>query len=143
MSDPAIICVAITGSPPTKADNPAVPVTVAEHTTPVMNDAAESAGRAQPQIVTAVPVCITDDREAAIEAAKTNFGFYGDLPSYRAMLDREGVENSWDIALTGSFDEVAAGLERYVAAGATTVVASVFGSSDDVARTIDELKALL
>ncbi|SPJ22615.1 3-keto-5-aminohexanoate cleavage protein [Palleronia abyssalis] len=30
MSDPAIICVAITGSVPTKADNPAVPITVTE-----------------------------------------------------------------------------------------------------------------
>ncbi|SET60487.1 3-keto-5-aminohexanoate cleavage protein [Oceanicella actignis] len=30
MSDPCIICVAITGSVPTKADNPAVPVTVEE-----------------------------------------------------------------------------------------------------------------
>ena len=30
MSEPAIICVAITGSLPTKADNPAVPITIAE-----------------------------------------------------------------------------------------------------------------
>ncbi|MGB4114874.1 MAG: 3-keto-5-aminohexanoate cleavage protein, partial [Yoonia sp.] len=30
MSNPCIICVAITGSVPTKADNPAVPVTIAE-----------------------------------------------------------------------------------------------------------------
>ncbi|MCP5072965.1 MAG: 3-keto-5-aminohexanoate cleavage protein [Rhodobacteraceae bacterium] len=30
MSDPCIICVAITGSVPTKADNPAVPITVSE-----------------------------------------------------------------------------------------------------------------
>ena len=30
MSDPCIICVAITGSLPTKADNPAVPITVSE-----------------------------------------------------------------------------------------------------------------
>lgn len=30
MSDPCIICVAITGSVPTKADNPAVPVTITE-----------------------------------------------------------------------------------------------------------------
>ncbi len=30
MSDPCIICVAITGSVPTKADNPAVPISVAE-----------------------------------------------------------------------------------------------------------------
>ena len=30
MSDPCIICVAITGSVPTKADNPAVPITITE-----------------------------------------------------------------------------------------------------------------
>jgi uncharacterized protein (DUF849 family) len=30
MSNPCIICVAITGSLPTKAGNPAVPITVAE-----------------------------------------------------------------------------------------------------------------
>lgn len=30
MTTPAIICVAITGSVPTQADNPAVPVTIAE-----------------------------------------------------------------------------------------------------------------
>ena len=30
MSNPCIICVAITGSVPTKADNPVVPVTIAE-----------------------------------------------------------------------------------------------------------------
>ncbi|HCT34886.1 MAG TPA: 3-keto-5-aminohexanoate cleavage protein, partial [Sulfitobacter sp.] len=30
MSDPCILCVAITGSVPTKAANPAVPVTITE-----------------------------------------------------------------------------------------------------------------
>jgi len=30
MTDPCIICVAITGSLPTKANNPAVPITIAE-----------------------------------------------------------------------------------------------------------------
>ena len=30
MSDPCIICVAITGSLPTKANNPAVPITISE-----------------------------------------------------------------------------------------------------------------
>ena len=85
------------------------PVTVGEHTVPVINDAAEAAGRSQPQVVAAVPVCITDDVDRATEMAKAAFGFYGDLPSYRAMLDREGLENSWDIAHIGSFDQVAAG----------------------------------
>lgn len=119
------------------------PVTVGEHTVPVINDAAEEAGRSQPQVVAAVPVCITDDVDRATEMAKAAFGFYGDLPSYRAMLDREGLENSWDIAHIGTFDQVAAGLKTYEDAGATTVVASVFGTPDDTARTIDELKVLL
>ena len=119
------------------------PVTVGEHTVPVINDAAEDAGRAQPQVVAAVPVCITDDVDRATEMAKAAFGFYGDLPSYRAMLDREGLENSWDIAHIGTFDQVAAGLKTYEDAGATTVVASVFGTPDDTARTIEELKVLL
>ena len=109
----------------------------------MINDAAEDAGRAQPQVVAAVPVCITDDVDRATEMAKAAFGFYGDLPSYRAMLDREGLENSWDIAHIGTFDQVAAGLKTYEDAGATTVVASVFGTPDDTARTIEELKVLL
>lgn len=119
------------------------PVTVAEHTTPIINDAAEAAGRAAPQIIAAAPVCITADVEGATERAARDFGFYGDLPSYRAMLDREGLENSWDLALIGSPDEVATGLQRYVDAGATTVVASIFGGSDDRARTAEALATLL
>ena len=119
------------------------PVTVGEHTVPVINEAADGAGRPQPQVIAAVPVSITDDVDGAKAMAKELFGFYGDLPSYRAMLDREGFVNSWDIALTGSFDEVATGLQRYADAGATTVVASVFGQPDDVTRTISELAGLL
>ena len=80
------------------------PETIRNHISPVINAAAEEAGRPVPQVIAAVPVCITDDTEGAVEHAKRDFGFYGDLPSYRAMLEREGLENSWDIALSGSFE---------------------------------------
>lgn len=119
------------------------PVTVAEHTTPTITGAAEAAGRPAPQVIAAAPVCITDDVDGARERAARDFGFYGDLPSYRAMLDREGLEHSWDIALIGTLDEVATGLQRYVDAGATTVVASIFGTSDDRAHTAEQLATLL
>jgi 5,10-methylenetetrahydromethanopterin reductase len=119
------------------------PVTVAEHTTPVISEAAEAAGRPPPQVIVALPVCITEDVDAGVEAAKASFGFYGDLPSYRAMLDREGFEDPWDIALIGSLDRVAEGLQRYVDAGATTVVANIFGSKDDQATTVQQLANLL
>ena len=59
------------------------------------------------------------------------------------MLDREGLENSWDIALIGSFEKVAEGLQGYVEAGATQVVATLFGSGDDQQNTISRLSDLL
>tara|TARA_B100000953_G_scaffold33781_1_gene26793 strand:+ start:466 stop:1356 length:891 start_codon:yes stop_codon:yes gene_type:complete len=119
------------------------PMTIRDHVYPTINDAAESAGRPQPQVITAVPVCITEDAAAAKKMATEYFGFYGELPSYRAMLDREGLENSWDIALIGSFEEVAEGLQGYVDAGATQVVATVFGPGDDQQNTISSLSDLL
>ncbi|MEC8985006.1 MAG: TIGR03564 family F420-dependent LLM class oxidoreductase, partial [Actinomycetota bacterium] len=72
------------------------PKTIQDHVVPVINDAAERESRPRPQVVAAIPVCIHTDKEVAVEHAKRDFGFYGDLPSYRAMLDREGLENSWD-----------------------------------------------
>ena len=119
------------------------PVTIETLTVPTISGAAERSARPAPQVVAAAPVCITDDVDGARERAAAEFGFYGELPSYRAMLDREGLENSWDIALVGSFDEVAAGLQTYADAGATTVVASVFGPEDDRRRTTQELTQLL
>jgi 5,10-methylenetetrahydromethanopterin reductase len=119
------------------------PVTIGEHTAPIIRAAAKSSERPGPQVIASVAVCITDDVDAARERAATDFGFYGQLPSYRAMLDREGMENSWDLALIGSFDDVADGLGRYSDAGATTVVAAPFGTAADREHTMSELAQLL
>ena len=109
------------------------PETIRNHISPIINAAAEEAGRPVPQVIAAVPVCITSDLDIAEEYAKRDFGFYGDLPSYRAMLEREGLANSWDIALSGSFEEVAEGLQKYSDSGGTQVVAAVYGP-DEVAN---------
>ena len=52
MTAPCIICVAITGSVPTKADNPAVPITVAEQV-----ESTQAAFEAGPR--SATPTCAT------------------------------------------------------------------------------------
>ena len=119
------------------------PKTIQDHVVPVINDAAERESRPRPQVVAAIPVCIHTDKEVAVEHAKRDFGFYGDLPSYRAMLDREGLENSWDIALTGSFEQVAEGMQEYVDAGATQVVAAVYGPDESREETVSRLAELL
>ena len=90
-----------------------------------------------------MPVCITSDLDIAEEYAKRDFGFYGDLPSYRAMLEREGLANSWDIALSGSFEEVAEGLEKYSDSGGTQVVAAVYGPDEAREQTVSELAKLM
>ena len=42
-------------------------------------------------VIAGVPVCVTDDPAAARAEAEQVFAIYGTLPSYRAMLDREGA----------------------------------------------------
>ena len=119
------------------------PETIRNHISPIINAAAEEAGRPVPQVIAAVPVCITSDLDMAEEYAKRDFGFYGDLPSYRAMLEREGLANSWDIALSGSFEEVAEGLQKYSDSGGTQVVAAVYGPDEAREQTVSELAKLM
>ena len=119
------------------------PETIRNHISPIINAAAEEAGRPVPQVIAAVPVCITSDCDIAEEYAKRDFGFYGDLPSYRAMLEREGLANSWDIALSGSFEEVAEGLQKYSDSGGTQVVAAIYGPDEAREQTVSELAKLM
>jgi F420-dependent oxidoreductase-like protein len=80
------------------------------------------AGVAEPRIVAAVPAVVTDDVDAVRAIAAVTLGYYGDIPSYRHILDVEGVSHPADLALIGSESEVAAGIQRYYDAGATDVV---------------------
>jgi alkanesulfonate monooxygenase SsuD/methylene tetrahydromethanopterin reductase-like flavin-dependent oxidoreductase (luciferase family) len=65
---------------------------------------------------------------------------YGTLPSYRAMLDREGVEGPADIAIVGNEDQIAERVAALRDIGVTDLMAvGVGGSPDELERT----KALL
>lgn len=66
-------------------------------------------------------------RELAAEA----HALYGTLPSYRAMLDREGVTDPADVALIGDEDAVGARIEEIRAAGVTEFGTHVFGPADE------------
>ena len=63
---------------------------------------------------------------------------YGALPSYRAMLDREGAEGPADVAVVGDESAVGEQLRRLAEAGATDFLAAPFavpGDGDAVERT--------
>ena len=119
------------------------PETLAAHIVPSINRAAEGADRPRPQIAAGLPVCVTDDLEKARERAAERFVMYGGLPSYRAMLDREGAGGPEDIAVIGSAAEVADRLAGVSESGVTTIAASEFGNPDELAATRDVLVSLL
>ena len=91
-----------------------------------------------------LPTCVTDDAEAVRSAAATVFEIYGQLPSYRAMLDREGARHPGDVAIVGTEEEVALQLAGLADAGVTDFSALEFGTStDEFTRTRALLKSLL
>ncbi len=111
------------------------PRTLAEHTVPTIRAAAERAGRPSPRVMAALPVCVTNNEQAARERANETFAIYGTLPSYRAMLDREGAATPGDVAIVGDEEKVRSVLSQLDEAGVTDFSAAPIGSREDVKRT--------
>src|ERR1017187_9360740 len=84
------------------------PATVRDYIVPTIRQAALDAGRPNPRVVCILPVCVTDDPDGAGARAAKVFEIYGQLPSYRAMLDREGAEGPADVAIAGDESSVEA-----------------------------------
>lgn len=118
------------------------PRTVADHIVPTITKAAESAGRPAPQVVMGLPVCVTADPDAARQRAAQEFAVYGQLPSYRAMLDREQAGGPADVAIVGDEDTVRGAVAGLADVGVTTFNAAVFGEKDDARRTRALLKEM-
>ncbi|MEU2258621.1 hypothetical protein ABZ540_36295 [Nocardia xishanensis] len=78
---------------------------------------------------------MTDDIDAARAEVAKVFEVYGTLPSYRAMMDREGAEGRGDLAVVGTEDRVAAQIHEIIASGATEFVGAVYTGDDSAART--------
>ncbi|MEU8360524.1 TIGR03564 family F420-dependent LLM class oxidoreductase [Nonomuraea sp. NPDC048882] len=106
------------------------PKTIAGHIAPTITAAAAEAGRPAPRIVCALPVSVTDDPAGAVARANEIFSVYGRLPSYRAMLDREGADSPGDVAIVGDEDTVLAKLDELRRAGVTDFVGSAFANRD-------------
>ena len=86
---------------------------------------------------------MTDDVDAARERAAKLFEIYGTLPSYRAMLDREGAAGPADVAIVGDEATVGAQVANIASIGATDFVANIFGSKEERDRTSAFLRSLL
>ncbi|WP_040792563.1 TIGR03564 family F420-dependent LLM class oxidoreductase [Nocardia paucivorans] len=111
------------------------PATIRDHIAPTITAAAADADRPAPRVVCSLPVLVTDDPDEAREKAAKTFAVYGTLPSYRAMMDREGVDGPADLAIIGSEEQVSARIRDIFDAGATEFVGAVFDGGAAAART--------
>lgn len=117
------------------------PKTIEEYIRPTMLAAA--GGRPTPLTIAGLPVCLTNDPETARAKAAKEFAIYGQLPSYRAVLDREGAAGPADIGIIGDEATVAAGIRRMAEAGTDDFMANIFGTSEEQSNTFEFLKTLL
>jgi F420-dependent oxidoreductase-like protein len=118
--------------------------TLKDFTVPTLREAAQAAGRPEPRVVASFPVCVTDDPDAARKRAAEQFAVYAQLPSYRAMMDREGVADTSGLAIVGTEAEVREQILEVASVGVTDFNASMFpGSPEEAARTRAVLKSLL
>jgi F420-dependent oxidoreductase-like protein len=117
--------------------------TIAAHVAPTIRAAAEAAGRPAPRVVVSLPVSVTADVDGAKERIRQEFSIYPGLPSYKAMLDREGAADAADIAFVGDEETVAAAVTKLADAGATDFVASVVGDRDERSRAVALLSELV
>jgi alkanesulfonate monooxygenase SsuD/methylene tetrahydromethanopterin reductase-like flavin-dependent oxidoreductase (luciferase family) len=119
------------------------PATLADHTIPSINAAASAAGRAAPRVCASLPVCVTDDPSGARARAAEEFAVYGMLPSYRAMLDREGAAGPADVAIVGNPATVKDAVNHLAEIGVTDFAPALFGSRADRLATREVLVDLL
>jgi 5,10-methylenetetrahydromethanopterin reductase len=119
------------------------PATIESHIAPAIRAAATEAGRPEPRIGVGLPVCVTAEVDAARVKAAEDFVIYGTLPSYRAMLDREGAQGPADVAIVGTESEVQAQVRRLADIGATEFCGAPFGSAEEMKATVGALAGLV
>jgi F420-dependent oxidoreductase-like protein len=120
--------------------------TLGQHIKPNLDGAATEAGRPSPRIVAGFPIALTTDIVGTKDVINNQFEIYGQLPSYRAMLDREGAAGPADIALLGDETALEQGIARLQDAGVTEFIAVIADGGDGeqgIGRTREFLKSRL
>lgn len=119
------------------------PSTIREYVVPAISDAAAKAGRKSPDIVAGIPIAVSEDGAKIKAILDEKLAMYGMLPSYRGMLDREGLASPSDIAIVGSESEVIEKVQQYKQAGVTHFNANIIRADDDTTqRTLNCLAGI-
>lgn len=119
------------------------PRTIGEFIVPTITKAAADAGRPAPKIIAMVPALVTDDVEGGRALAAQTLAFYGTIPSYQKVIDREGLDSIADLAAVGDAETVRKHLLQYLDAGATDVALSPLDHSQPALSRAWEVTASL
>jgi len=115
------------------------PKTMEEHIIPSFH----AAGRQDPAIVAGMPIVLTTNVDQAKEKIAQDLTVYGQLPSYRAMLDREGAAGPADIAIVGDENQLRGQIKRFQDLGVTDFNAAIMDTEDGAyARTLEFLGSI-
>jgi 5,10-methylenetetrahydromethanopterin reductase len=119
------------------------PKTMESHILPTLGGAASAAGNGDPRVVGGYPIVLTTNVEEARRKINEQLVIYGQLPSYRAMLDREGARGPADIAIVGDENALTSELKRLEDIGVTDFNAAISDVEDGArARTLDYLASV-
>ncbi len=119
------------------------PATLRDHIVPTINQAAADAGRPAPRVIAALPVNVTTDVDGTKQRTAEQLVVYNTLPSYRTMMDKEGVEGPADLTIAGSEAEVRDRLLELKALGVTDFNAvMVAGNPEEKAQTLSVLRSV-
>jgi F420-dependent oxidoreductase-like protein len=117
-----------------------------EQALPAVKRGAEAAGRPPPPLIMHVPICVSEDREAVDELARQQLGGYARTPFYLAMFAEAGFPDAADgyssellqgLVISGSEQEVAAGLVALTEAGMGEVLAAPIIDPEDREPSIE------
>lgn len=91
---------------------------------PALNEGAATTGRSRPLVVAHLPIAMTKDRQAALQATQQQLGFYTTLPTYRNMFAAAGFS------------------EQEISAGSETLMENLLVSGDE-SQIKDRLQEIL
>ena len=115
------------------------PKTMEEHIIPSF----QAAGKSDPAIVAGMPIVLTTNIDDAKARIAENLTVYGQLPSYRAMLDREGAAGPADIAIVGDENQLRGQIKRFQDMGVTDFNAAIMDTEEGAyASTLEFLGSM-
>ncbi|WUJ72526.1 TIGR03564 family F420-dependent LLM class oxidoreductase [Kribbella soli] len=108
------------------------PRTLTDHVVPSITRASGDRG---PRIVAGLAVCLTSEEDAVRARFADQFALAGQVPEYRAMLDREGAAGPADVLVVGDESSITKQLDRFRDTGATDLMLAPIGTPEEQART--------